>query len=101
MVLYYQALTAVSQRFANFEFLWPLIHSMVKESPDGALPSAPEAMDKWISIKNEMSPEDRNKPLRPRGDRRYSDGKGYTIDITAIVRVILHLARSLILLVGG
>lgn len=95
-----RALTTVSQRFTNFEFLWPLIHSMVKESPDDTLLSAPEVMEKWISIKNEMSPEDRKKPLRHRGDR-YPDERGYTIDVIAIVRVILYFARSLVLLVRG
>jgi len=94
------ALTTVSQRFTNFEFLWPLIHSMVKESPDGTLLSAPEVMEKWASIKNEMSPEDRRKPLRDRGDRHSDDG-GYAIDVTAIIRVILYFARSLIMLIRG
>ena len=95
-----RALTEVSQRFTNFECLWPLIHSMVKESLDGILPGAPEVMERWISIKNEISPEDRKKPLHRRGGRD-SDGGGYTIDVTAIVRVILHFARYLISLARG
>lgn len=88
------------QRFANFEFLWPLIHSMVKGSPDGVLPTAPEVMEKWTIINSEISAEDRKKPLHLRGDRKF-EGGGYVIDVMAIVRVIIHFARSLLSPITG
>lgn len=68
---------------------------MVKGSPDGVLPTAPEVMEKWASIKGEISAEDRKRPLHFRGDRPLEDG-GYVIDVMAIVRVIIHFARSLL-----
>lgn len=68
---------------------------MVKGSPDGVLPTAPEVMERWMSIKSEISAEDRKKPLQLRGDRTLEDG-GYVIDVMAIVRVIIHFARSLL-----
>jgi len=46
---------------------------MVKGSPDGVFPTAPEVMEKWMSIKSEISAKDRKKPLRLRGDRTSED----------------------------
>ena len=40
---------------------------MVKESPDDILPSATEVMEKWIEIRNKISPADRRKPLLSHG----------------------------------
>lgn len=67
---------------------------MVKGSPDGTLPTAPEVMEKWVGIKNEISTEDRKKLLVPRGGRDWR-ADGYVIDVMAIVRVIFHFVRSL------
>ena len=73
---------------------------MVGESPDATLPTASEAMEKWVSIKSEMSPGDREKHLLHRSNG-HMNGDGYTIDVTAIIRVILHIARSLISFIRG
>ena len=71
---------------------------MVKESPDDKLPSAAEVMEKWIDIRNKISPADRKKPLLSHGDQLSS---GYTLDVTSIFRVILHFAFYLISFVRG
>ena len=73
---------------------------MVKGSPDGVLPTAPEVMEKWMSIKSEISAEHRKKLLQIRGDRAFYEG-GYVIDVMAIVRVIMHFARSLLSPITG
>jgi len=73
---------------------------MVKGSPDGVLPTAPEVMEKWVNIKSKISEEDRKKPLHIRGDQTLNRG-GYIIDIMAIVRVIIHFARSLLSPITG
>lgn len=72
---------------------------MVKESPDNTLPSAAEVMEKWIEIKKKISPADRKKPLLSHGGQL--TGGGYALDVTSIVRVILHFAFYLISLVRG
>jgi hypothetical protein len=47
---------------------------MLKESPDDTLPSAAEAMEKWIDIKNKISPADRKKPLHSYEDQLVDRG---------------------------
>lgn len=54
---------------------------MMKESPDGTLPSAVEVMEKWINIRDKISPADRKRPLLCRGDQ--PNDSRYTIDATS------------------